>query len=116
MGNFIKCIMPIMRDNKNIGSVEVYVTNRFMQKEFKRQMTYTLITALTLILVIFLLSFLILKKVIINPIAKLTYAADKVSMGQMNAKIDISSDHEIGLPARTFDRMQASLNLALKHL
>lgn len=115
-GDFLKSVKPIIRDDKKIGVVEVYVTSRFMLEEFRSQMTQNMITALTLVLVIFISSFLMLRRVIINPINKLTYAADKVSMGQTNAVIEVSSKNEIGSLARSFDRMRSSLNLALKNM
>ena len=55
-------------------------------------------------------------RAIVNPIMKLTDAAERMSLGELNVKIDIKSKDEIGLLAKAIGRMQTSLRLAMNRL
>ena len=51
-----------------------------------------------------------------RPIFHLADVADKISMGDLEAKIDVKSSDEIGIFAEALIRMQASLKAAIKRL
>jgi methyl-accepting chemotaxis protein len=53
---------------------------------------------------------------LVNPIMKLTDAAERMSLGDMNVKIDVTSRDEIGLLAQAIGRMQTSLRMAMERL
>jgi methyl-accepting chemotaxis protein len=55
-------------------------------------------------------------RAIVTPIMKLTDAAERMSLGELNVKIDIKSKDEIGLLAKAIGRMQTSLRLAMNRL
>jgi len=55
-------------------------------------------------------------RAIVNPIMKLTDAAERMSLGELNVKIDIKSKDEIGMLAQAIGRMQTSLRLAMTRL
>jgi methyl-accepting chemotaxis protein len=55
-------------------------------------------------------------RAIVTPIRKLTDAAERMSLGEMNVDIDIKSRDEIGLLARAIGRMQTSLRMAMDRL
>ena len=55
-------------------------------------------------------------RAIVNPIRKLTDAAERMSLGELNVKIDVKSRDEIGLLAQAVGRMQTSLRLAMNRL
>ncbi len=55
-------------------------------------------------------------RAIVNPIRKLTDAAERMSLGELNVKIDVKSKDEIGLLAQAIGRMQTSLRLAMNRL
>ncbi len=55
-------------------------------------------------------------RAIVSPIRKLTDAAERMSLGELNVKIDIKSKDEIGLLALAIGRMQTSLRLAMNRL
>ena len=55
-------------------------------------------------------------RAIVTPIMKLTDAAERMSLGEMNVKIDLQSKDEIGLLAQAIGRMQTSLRLAMSRL
>jgi methyl-accepting chemotaxis protein len=51
-----------------------------------------------------------------TPIMKLTAAAERMSLGDLDAKIDVRSRDEIGLLAQALGRMQTSLWMAMERL
>jgi methyl-accepting chemotaxis protein len=53
---------------------------------------------------------------IVKPILRLTDAAERMSLGDMNVKIDVRSRDEIGLLAQAVARMQTSLRMAMERL
>lgn len=72
------------------------------------------------VVVALLLSFFaagrIISKRIVNPIMELTEAVDKMSMGDLDRKISVNSNREIGLLAESIERIQVSLNKAIQRL
>ncbi|MEH2059173.1 MAG: DUF3365 domain-containing protein [Nostoc sp.] len=80
--------------------------------------TWTLIMGLLIAifaLVVFLINFLITKYVI-QRIRRIEKIAQKVSVGDMSADFEESSNDEIGGLAEAFNRMKASLKIALEML
>jgi len=53
---------------------------------------------------------------LVTPIMKLTDAAERMSLGDLNVKIDVRSGDEIGLLAQAIGRMQTSLRMAMERL
>jgi methyl-accepting chemotaxis protein len=58
----------------------------------------------------------LMARAITTPIRKLTDAAERMSLGELNVRIDIKSKDEIGLLAQAVGRMQTSLRLAMNRL
>lgn len=71
----------------------------------------TLAFALALIIINFLL-----RKVVITPLNRISAAANEVSMGNMDAEFDATSEDEIGKLAAAFKRMKTSLLMAMDML
>ena len=55
-------------------------------------------------------------KSLTTPILALADAAKRMSLGDMDVKIDIKSQDEIGVLAAAITRLQASLRIAMKML
>ena len=53
---------------------------------------------------------------LVKPIMKLTDASERMSLGDLNVKIDVRSGDEIGLLAQAIGRMQTSLRMAMERL
>ena len=49
-------------------------------------------------------------------IARLVAVADRVSLGDLNAEVDIQGNDELGELAQSFERMQSSLQAAIDRL
>ena len=82
---------------------------------YKRTQEFALILlASTVVLVLIIAWFS--ARAIVTPIMKLTDAAERMSLGELNVKIDVKSKDEIGLLAQAIGRMQTSLRLAMNRL
>ena len=82
---------------------------------YKRTQEFALILlASTVVLVLIIAWFS--ARAIVTPIMKLTDAAERMSLGELNVKIDVKSKDEIGLLAQAVGRMQTSLRLAMNRL
>ncbi|MCU0559075.1 MAG: zinc-ribbon domain-containing protein [Desulfobacterales bacterium] len=53
---------------------------------------------------------------LVTPIMKLTDAAERMSLGDLNVKVAVESRDEIGLLAQAIGRMQTSLQIAMRRL
>ncbi|MCP4689908.1 MAG: HAMP domain-containing protein [Desulfobacterales bacterium] len=117
-GKYIKNSKKIIykRKNEKIGVVEVYLTSRYIKEALNQSIIKIVITAAILVVAIFITIFLSMRKMIIQPIMKLTAVSEKMSMGNLDVEIDTRSNNEIGVHARSIERMQASLNMALKRM
>ena len=115
-GNFVKSSKKINKEDEFIGTVETYITSRFMQEDFNRSVFEITITALVLIVAILIAVILTFRTLLIRPIMKLTDAAAQMSVGDLNVEIDVKSKNEIGLLAGAIERMQESLRLAMDRL
>jgi two-component system sensor histidine kinase/response regulator len=115
-GNLVKSSKTIQKAGEQIGTVEVFLTSRFMEADFRQSILNIIITAVILLFSIFIVLYISMRTMIINPIMRLTDVAEKMSMGVMDADIDIRSRNEIGLLASALDRMQTSLRMAIERL
>ena len=84
-------------------------------ESFNRVQEFALILLAGTILLVLIIAW-ISARAIVKPIMKLTDAAERMSLGELNVKIDIKSKDEIGLLALAIGRMQTSLRLAMDRL
>ncbi|MBF0201356.1 MAG: zinc-ribbon domain-containing protein [Desulfamplus sp.] len=113
----------IERDGSSIGSVQVYLTSRFVdaqvkliEERFNQSMYQLLITSILLLSAVALAVYLVLGRMILAPIARLTHAANRISLGDLELEIPIESKDEIGVLAGAFARMKVSMAFAIKQL
>ncbi|MBF0411198.1 MAG: zinc-ribbon domain-containing protein [Desulfamplus sp.] len=115
-GNYIKAGEDIIKESNKIGSVEVYFSSKFFLEQFKQSMYKLIITALLLIVAVSLAASVVLNRMILSPIGRLTDIANKISIGNLDLEIPIESKDEIGVLADAFARMKVSMAFAIKQL
>ncbi|MBF0233401.1 MAG: HAMP domain-containing protein [Desulfamplus sp.] len=113
---FISANEIIMKDGKQIGSVGVFFTQEFVREQFVQSMYQILITSLLLLIAVALAVSVVLNRMILRPIARLTDAANRISVGNLDLEIPIESKDEIGVLAEAFARMKVSMAFAIKQL
>ena len=82
---------------------------------YKRTQEFALILLAGTIVLVLIISWFS-ARAIVTPIMKLTDATERMSLGELNVKIDVKSKDEIGLLAQAIGRMQTSLRLAMNRL
>ena len=55
-----------------------------------------------------------LKKTVIGPVINLTKVADDISMGKLSEKIEVTTNDEIALLAKSIDRLRLSVKKLLE--
>jgi nitrogen fixation/metabolism regulation signal transduction histidine kinase len=91
------------------GTLERYRTTS------KRTLSIFLIVMVLSLLAVFVLTYGF-SRTIIRPITHLTQVANRISMGDLDTTIEITSRDEVGLLAESFSRMQESLRAAIGRL
>ena len=71
-----------------------------------------------LVVTIFIVSIIawLFARALVKPIMTLTDIAERMSLGELDIKVDVKSKDEIGLLAQAVERMRISLNLAMSRL
>lgn len=113
-GNYTARRVDIIRGEDKIGAVEIYLTDKFLNAEFKRSMITVGVAVIILIVTIVLFVSFIFQKMIIRPITTLTALADRISTGDLDIQIPLQSKNEIGQLSRSFDRMKKSVQISLQ--
>jgi len=83
--------------------------------DLKRMQKFAVILLIVTVVIVLLIAW-ISARAVATPIKKLTEVAERMSLGDLNMKINISSKDEIGLLAQAIKLMQTSLRLAMERL
>jgi nitrogen fixation/metabolism regulation signal transduction histidine kinase len=80
-------------------------------KRFGLLLVILVVVLIALFAVIYIYSYSV-----VDPIRHLSEVADKISMGDMNATVDVKAKGEIGVLAQSIERMQTSVKAAIERL
>jgi methyl-accepting chemotaxis protein len=83
--------------------------------DLKRMQKFAVILLILTIALVLLIAW-VSARAVVTPIKKLTEVAERMSLGDLNMKINIPSKDEIGMLAQAVKRMQTSLRLAMERL
>lgn len=97
----------------SVGTLHKQLDNRVSQANTVRLFSFA-VAAGGISLVTILILFVVLN--ITGRIARLVAVADRVSLGDLNAEVDIQGKDELGELAQSFERMQSSLQAAIDRL
>lgn len=101
---------PIYINEKYIGVITINKSYKEIYSFYKETMKKVTITEITIFLFIFMLSYLITRR-ITKPIMTLTDAVIKVGEGNYDVDINIKTKDEVGILAREFNNMQNKLSI-----
>jgi len=102
------------RNMDNGWYISVQIPEKEIFSEIERQnRRFLILTAVSLILMLALVSFVI-DKFINAPIKKLTTGVSQIALDNLDAKIKISSSDELGLLAKVFNNMTGSLKKSIE--
>lgn len=84
--------------------------------EYNKRFGLLLIILVAVMIILFIVIYFYASYSIVRPISHLSEVADKISMGDLNATVDVSAKGEIGVLARSIERMQTSVKAAIERL
>jgi len=90
------------------------IEQRIVNRAERTRIVFLIVMGVSLIVVILVTS--MYSRTIVRPIIYLTQVADRISLGDLDTKIEIKSSDEVGMLAESFDRMQESLRAAIERL
>jgi methyl-accepting chemotaxis protein len=115
-GDLISQTRNIVNDEKKIGTVSVFITRTFLERELSQFAQGVLIVIIGLNFIMLIIMALALGQLLISPLKQLASVAEKISRGDLNQTIDIHSNDEIGSLANAFGKMQTSLRIVIRRM
>jgi methyl-accepting chemotaxis protein len=119
-GSYVTSFVPIegiatKEGAKTIGKIGVAIKEDWFTAIVRRvQLTILVVTLMALVLAI--VGAVIGAQKLTRPIVELTEAANRISLGELDAPIAVQADDEIGTLAESLDRMRISLKQAIERL
>jgi signal transduction histidine kinase len=111
-GNILRYVQPFRWPGGRTGVIEVQQTLREMERQFRRAVRTTVVSRVV-VLCLFVLSIWILTRwSIARPIRSLVAAARAVGRGDLDQRISVPRQDEIGELAAEFNRMAENLQTA----
>lgn len=114
--SFASAKAEVRTADKLIGSVVVFVSDRFISKTIQNAVINEVVRTIAVNAAIFFILVLLLGRFLITPILTLAEQAREISTGKLNTVIEIKSNDEIGMLADSLTRMQKSLIVAFKKI
>jgi len=115
-GDMISAKGSIAKSDKKLGSVEVYVSKKFMAAKLRNEIIKIIITILVLDISMLLFLSIMLRNHIIVPINTLLDIANAIAEGDLSKEINIKQEDEIGNLADALSEMKSIIALVLKEL
>ncbi len=95
-----------------IGTLTVSVPASIVINAASRNTLIFITIVVSFFIILALLINFLFGKVILAPINNLSEVADKISIGELNTKVNVSGNDEISKLAESFERMRASIKIA----
>ena len=106
---FISRRRGVLKDNESIGSVELFVTQRYMVEALNREIVKIMLTVLVLNLILLVAFSITLRRTITYPVHRILNIANAIAGGDFSRRIDIRTDDEIG-------RLAEAINVMTRYL
>ncbi len=111
-GYLLTVFAPIIDGDGNcVGMVGVDLDADRIMKEANRLVIMIVVITLLGLIIVFLLSKILIRNKITKPLEQIVAASDALITGDVNAKIDVASDDEIGQLAESFRMMIENIRL-----
>lgn len=101
--------VPVIYMGMFQGAIVMHTSLKEISGPLKKVYEIIWLSAILAILASCIVIYIISQKIIIEPLSKINYVADRISKGQFDKRVEISSDDEIGSLAKSFNSMADSL-------
>lgn len=106
----------LYEDEEMVGILEVYVTRRFLQEQAENLLIAELQRAGALYLAFIIVMLILLQRVVVGPISRLTHASEQIAAGHLRTQINVESRDEIGTLGNAINKLQTSLRIAMERM
>ncbi|GAK49429.1 hypothetical protein U14_00651 [Candidatus Moduliflexus flocculans] len=114
--NLLVSRCDIVNEGEKLGSVEIYLTTKFMNERLRRGIEKNILTIIALdIALLFVLS-IALRRLLISPITQILRMAKAIADGDFRQDIQIRRQNEIGEFAEAFRHMKETINQVLEEM
>lgn len=108
-GPHLTISVPLFFENIKVGTTCISVPAPEVNGIIYDILRIFILTAITAMIIVVVLSYLIHKR-IANPLKRLSLAANKVSLGEYNVRVDVTGEDEVANLCKTFNNMTESLH------
>lgn len=112
--NFIDIIVPVK--GGDLGFIRIGTDKQYIDSRVKEAVTFTVLIIIVLMVVGMIIALVLVTLKITRPLKYLADMAEKISLGDFNTPIQVSSKNEIGELADAIERMRESLKAAIDRL
>jgi len=98
----------------NTWVLSVYIPQNEIAADAERRNTRFIVLIQISFLIIFIIAFFVISGFVNAPIKKLTDDVSRIALGNLDTQININSKDEIGLLAKTFNKMTSDLNNSIE--
>lgn len=102
-------VVPIFHNDMFKGAVLMHTSLDEIKEPLKRVYEIIWLAAILAIMGSGVIIYYFCQKIIIKPLAKINYVADKISKGEVERRVHLKSKDEIGILAESFNTMAESL-------
>jgi methyl-accepting chemotaxis protein len=102
--------------DREIGKIVVKLSDDDLKTFLRKEIISSLIQSLIIVIGIVFLMYLFLNKQIITPIKELNLGTKYISEGDLNKKININSEDELGILAKSYNLMVNNLRELVIHI
>jgi len=106
----------IKNGDETLGTVEVYLTRRFLQEELVHEVIEIILVMLVLDIAIFIVLTLTLRNMLLRPIHRLLTVANAIAEGDLSQEIAIQQQDEIGDLSNAFRKMTSQLSAFVQNI
>lgn len=101
---------------KILGVLDVIISLQKLDESIKQNTRNNVTNSILIILVISIFCGLFVKVLVSQPLKKITKGIEEVGQGNLNYKIELDSDNELGEVAKRFNDMSVKLDLAYSEI
>jgi HAMP domain-containing protein len=97
-------------------SAKMVQLQKTYSNEYNKRFGLLLFILVAVMIVLFVVIYFFASYSVVRPIRHLAEVADRISMGDLNATVDVKEKGEIGVLAQSIERMQTSVKAAIERL
>ena len=117
-GDFLQKKTEIQRQGKLLGTVDTYLTKKFMQQELRESVFYLFVRIFFLDLILFVCMWLAIRRIMGLPLKAILLRVGDIANGQgdLTMRIDVRSKDELGLLSDMINRFVGHLQQMIREI